>query len=168
MFPQKTVSGAFSIKSSVNFFIFSIGDALRNIERMGIIRGDFILLRCDTVANFKLEKAITHHKMKKAENKTNIMTRIYKKLPYGHPLRTEDDDIAIVIDQYTRQIMQIEALKNSKTLEIKHKMDWKQGNNNYKIYYDLYDTNVAICSIDVLHHFMDNFDFNVFNINLPL
>ena len=139
-----------------------MGDALRNIERMGIITGDFILMRCDLVANFKLERAIVHHKMKKTENKANIMTRIYKKLPYGHPLRTEDDDIAFVFDQYTSQIVQIESLKNNKTLEVKHKMDWKQGSNNYKILYDLYDTNVAICSIDVLHHFMDNFDFNVF------
>lgn len=143
----------------------SVGDALRNIERMNLIKGDFILLNCDVIANFKLEKAILQHKMKKKENKANIITKIYKRLPFGHALRTNDDDVAIIADKNTNQLVQIENLNKNTNLHIKNTknmMDFKPGQNNYKIYYDLYDTNVTICSMEVLHHFMDNFDFNVF------
>ena len=131
---------------------------------MNLIKGDFILLSCDVVANFKLEKAIIQYRAKRKESKSYIMTKIYKRLPFGHALRTNEGDIAVIVDDSSNQLLQIENLSKTNCLKISNKMDFRASNNNYKIYYDLYDTNVTICSLEVLHHFMDNFDFTVFMI----
>lgn len=95
------------------------------------------------------------------------MMKIYKQIPFGHPLRSDDDDFALVIDQYTGQLLQMESLQEEKKLVIKNKsIDFKPGKNSYKVHYNLLDTNVTICALDVLNHFMDNFDFNVFQLTI--
>jgi translation initiation factor eIF-2B subunit epsilon len=73
----------------------SVGDALRELQDMQIIQNDFVLLNCETIANFNLMPALKLHfakKGKREEGKINVLTKIYKKIEANDPLRTEMDD----------------------------------------------------------------------------
>jgi translation initiation factor eIF-2B subunit epsilon len=55
--------------------VTSAGDALREIEGMGIIRSDpFVLVSGDVVSNMDLKSVVEQHKARRAEDKNNIMT----------------------------------------------------------------------------------------------
>ena len=62
------------------------------------------------MANFDLSPAIQEHLKRKKEDKSNIMTRIFKPVSPLNPLRTPDDDNLIVIDGNTKQILQFDNL----------------------------------------------------------
>lgn len=54
----------------------SAGDALRAIDQKDIIKGDFVLLTADTVANFDLGPALSLHKARREKDKNAIMTMV--------------------------------------------------------------------------------------------
>lgn len=68
-----------------------------------MIDGDFILLYYNCIANFNLNDALKSYIQRKKgkEGKYNVMTKIYKKLPTTHYLRSEEDEIILVINKET-------------------------------------------------------------------
>lgn len=57
----------------------SAGDALRELDSMGVIRSDpFVLISGDVVSNMNLEGAIKFHKEKRKEDSNTVMTLVMK------------------------------------------------------------------------------------------
>lgn len=138
-----------------------MGDALRELDRMNIIQGDFVLIQSDIVANFNMINVLNFHLRKRDENKNHIITKVYRKSHLNDDLRSCDDNTVIVINNETNQLIGIENLNSGKLVNIGGKVDISYGRNCEKIRFDLIDTNVTVCSIEVLHRFMENFDYHV-------
>lgn len=82
----------------------STGDILREVHTLQLIRGDFIVIKTGLVANFLLDDIIKNHLKRKEENKMNLITKIYKRVPPNHPLKTDDDNFIVLSDPTTKQI----------------------------------------------------------------
>lgn len=79
----------------------SVGDALRELKDMQLVQGDFVLMHCETIANFNILPALQLHfskKGKREDGKINVLTKIYRKIGVNDPLRTELDDAVICIE----------------------------------------------------------------------
>ena len=86
---------------------------------------------------------------------------------------TKYDDALIVIDKSSNQILQYQDFNDGATIELNSKFkiyfflenlnfsrtkDLKT--NVYTMRYDLFDTLISICSLDVITHFNENFDYH--------
>lgn len=94
----------------------SVGQALRDIHHKGWIQSeDILLIFGDVVANFDLSGAISQHMAKKKDR--NILTKIFKKVPLNSPLRTEDDDCVVIVDNNTSQVLQYKHIGSEKDID---------------------------------------------------
>jgi translation initiation factor eIF-2B subunit epsilon len=83
----------------------SAGDALRFIDQRNCIRGDFVLVSGDVVANFKLEDALALHRERRKKDKQAIMTIMTKKLSGASLKRFGYSDLVVGIDPDSKQLM---------------------------------------------------------------
>lgn len=100
------------ISSSAN----SIGDALREVHQMSIMRDDFIVVRGDIITNIDLTESLKMHYIAKAledkkENQTTdtrknrtILTKLFVKQSDINPLRDPSTDIMLMLDSQTKEI----------------------------------------------------------------
>lgn len=65
------------------------------------------------------------------------------------------------MNEETNQLIHIKNIAEKNELVVEDKLDISFGNKNQKICYNLYDTNVMVCSTEVLDKFMENFDYHV-------
>ena len=56
----------------------SVGDALREIDKSGLVTNDFILITGDVVSNADLTDLIKQHKERKAVDKQMAMTVVFR------------------------------------------------------------------------------------------
>ncbi|CAI5461333.1 unnamed protein product [Closterium sp. Yama58-4] len=63
----------------------SVGDALRHMDHMGVIRGDFILVSGDVIANVSLTHALHAHRERRRKDKQAVMTMLLTHCP-SNPL----------------------------------------------------------------------------------
>ena len=60
----------------------SAGDALRELDSMGVIRSDpFIIISGEVVSNMNLSKAIAFHREKKRQDNNAVLTLVLKSIP---------------------------------------------------------------------------------------
>ena len=136
-----------------------------------------MLIFGDVVANFDLSQAIKEHMRRRKEDKMNIMTKIFKKIPINSPLRTRYDDCALIIDSATNQILQYQNMSSEKHLNFNlgihglsdfndiDKINLKKLRNSINIHYDWTDSDITICAQEVFNLLTEHFDFNVTSID---
>lgn len=98
--------------------MISVCDALREIRESGLVNDDFILIRGDVLACFNLTPAITAHLKRKEQSKSNMVTNIFKIAGPKNPIRTTDDDCAIILDTETNQILQYDHIGDKKKFSL--------------------------------------------------
>lgn len=135
----------------------SVGDALRNIDTLSLIRSDFVLVSGDLVANMELKEVLDLHKEMKKKDKMSVMTCVYKEAKPGHPTRSSEDDILIAINSQDGRLLHCEKPRNKKKLKIP--VSIFEENSNVDIRYDVLDCHVTICAPTVPQLFTDNFDY---------
>ena len=77
------------------------------------LKEDFIIVQGDVVSNASLQGAIEMHMSAKKSNKSKdggegasvIMTKIFAPIPYASPVRNPRQELALLLDQETRQIL---------------------------------------------------------------
>ena len=75
------------------------------------MKDDFILIQGDIVSNASLEPAIKMHykglsKVDKEKKATpTILTKVFAEIPYTNPIRDPSQEIALMLDAETRQIL---------------------------------------------------------------
>ena len=149
------------VQSSDN--LTSLGDVMRDVFNNNLIKSDFILLNGNIIAGnlTLLDYLKVHINRRKNEDKGSIMTIIYNQLIHNHRSRSKDNEPILVIDKDTKKILYYETYNSNNSLsKINLKLDLFQRYSNFKIHFDLQDTNIAICSIAVPQLFADNFDYN--------
>eukprot|EP00937_MAST-01D_sp_MAST-1D-sp2_P006801 g6801.t1 len=147
----------------------SAGDALREVDNMGIIRSDpFVLVAGDVVSNVDLAPIIEAHKARKKKGGA-IMTTLFKQAGTLHPTRPLFDDLVLVLDNATQQILHYDCRRDAADEDPDEKgrggvslpttLLFDEGHANVQFRYDLLDTHIDICSPEVLVQFSDNFDY---------
>lgn len=138
-----------------------LGDALREIDREGLIRSDFILVHGDLISNIKLGPIIKEHKEKRKKEKNLAMTMLHRKSSPGHFSRPFGEDLFIVLEKETNRILHYQ--KSHACRKLLFSTSLLNNRKEINIHYDLADCNIYICSPQVAPLFTDNFDYQTLN-----
>jgi translation initiation factor eIF-2B subunit epsilon len=138
----------------------SAGDALREIDSMGVIRSDpFILISGDVVSNMNLKAAIDFHRERKRVDNNAIMTVALKRVQNGAGIRPVMDDLVVAMDRSTQQLLLFENDLSKKGVSIP--LELMAEHPGLSLRSDLLDCQVDVCSPELLLQFSDNFDYQV-------
>lgn len=147
-----------SVRCITSTSCLSAGDALRELDSMGIIRSDpFILISGDVISNMDLKKAIAFHKEKRKLDSNCMMTIVLKNVQKMTGVKAVMDDLVVGIKNETSQVLFYED--NVRKDFIQLPIQIIQDNRNISFHTDILDCHVDICSPEVLLQFSDNFDY---------
>ncbi|KAI9142814.1 nucleotide-diphospho-sugar transferase [Paraphysoderma sedebokerense] len=136
----------------------SVGDVLREIDTKSLIQDDFILVNGDVVSNMKLDKALEIHRNRRQTDKNSIMTMVLKEAGPFH--RNRGEHTIFAIDSTSSECIFFEAVSDPRTkARTNIPLEIFEKHSQVQIRYDLIDTQIDICSIDVLALFSENFDY---------
>ncbi len=94
-----------NVQIIVNSNCQSAGDALREIDCMGVIRTDpFILISDGVVSNIDLRCVIAKHKKAKKVDPMRVMTICFKEADPLSSLRPVLDELTVGLDSETGQV----------------------------------------------------------------
>ncbi|XP_077285723.1 eukaryotic translation initiation factor 2B subunit epsilon [Arctopsyche grandis] len=137
----------------------SFGDALRDLDAKGFIRGYFILMGIDSISNVKLLPLLEKHKEVCKKDRGAVMTLLFKTAYPGHRSQSTGENLLLVSNTKNDRVLYHQKLLGSKQSRLVFPTEIFLHNADVAIHSDLIDTNIAICSPDVLPLFADNFDF---------
>ncbi|KAI8440241.1 hypothetical protein MSG28_001620 [Choristoneura fumiferana] len=138
----------------------TMGDAVREIDAAGLIRGYFILTGITSISNMPYASMLEQHKNLCKKDKGAAMTLVYKKVSWEHPLISMDKPIFLAADANTRKVLIHKKYKpKSKDRTITLPLESVLSHAEVKLHHNLVDSNVALCSPSVPPLFSDNFDF---------
>ena len=135
----------------------SVGDALRSIDSLSLIKSDFVLVSGDLVANMELKEVIDLHKDVRKADRMAVMTCVYKKASPRHRTRSKEDDVIICTNSSNKRLLFCEKLGHHKKVSVP--MTLFDEHPDIDLHYDLLDCHVSVCSPEVPQLFSDNFDY---------
>jgi len=136
----------------------SAGDALRELDSMGVIRSDpFILISGDVVSNMNLEGAIKFHKEKKKEDSNTVMTLVMKTVQQSAGIQPVMSDLVVGMDSSSSQILWFD--EDAKSSSVNIPVEILLEHPHLDISSNLLDCHIDICSPELMLQFSDNFDY---------
>ncbi|KAJ1734940.1 translation initiation factor eIF-2B epsilon subunit, GEF [Coemansia sp. Benny D160-2] len=138
----------------------SIGDALRDVDGDPGLRSDFILCTGMVVSNMNLSRLVAAHMANKRHDKDHIMTVLLQEASQTHRLHDKSDESVYLIDPSSNKLLSISSspsLPRSKSISIQTSVLLSCPEVEMRA--DLVDTNVYVCSLQVLALFTENFDY---------
>ncbi|KAL0113319.1 hypothetical protein PUN28_012461 [Cardiocondyla obscurior] len=136
----------------------SFGDALRDIDTKGWIRGYFILIRGNTFTNTNLKSLLDIHHSKVKKDKGATMTMVLRNLGSTKESYLSEEASVVVSDKHSNKVLYYTKLKDSEK-KVKLELNWFLSHNEVEINSCYLDTHIYLCSPSVLPLFADNFDF---------
>ncbi len=136
----------------------TVGDALRRIHDENVIETDFVLCHADVVANLPLQEILTRHRLRKEADPTVLMTTVYKRATPTHASRSLEDDTVVGLSE-DNEVLFWENAPNAAMVEVDPMLILDDAKGSMRLRYDLLDTHIDICSVEVLQLFKDNFDY---------
>jgi len=147
----------FRVHTLVSQSSMGVGDAMREIDSLSLIRGDFILLSGDIVSNINLKDIVEQHRALRQKDKNVLMTMVVKEADPKHRIRSISPETVMIIDHESGELLKYDiGIKDKYTelpLEILHAHPVVQFRA------DLLDCEIDICSPEVLALFTENFDY---------
>ncbi|KAG6557805.1 hypothetical protein Mapa_000572 [Marchantia paleacea] len=150
----------------------SAGDALRVIDQRNVVRGDFILISGDTVSNMSLKEVLKEHQERRKKDKLAVMTMVFRRSkphPLIHQTRLGNEELLLVIDPSSKQLLHFDALKEAGGRESTKQQTLARqvvlersilaDRPAVQLCLDVQDCYIDICSPEVLLLFTDNFDY---------
>ncbi|KAL2185950.1 nucleotide-diphospho-sugar transferase [Thermothelomyces heterothallicus CBS 203.75] len=141
----------------------SIGDFLRDLDKRGIIGGDFILVHGDVVSNIQLDTALAKHRARREANRDACMTVVLRSVgeqPH-RAARARGITPVFVVDSTTGRCLQYEE---THPLQSEHYVNLDPSVFSYgefEIRTDLVDCGIDICTPDVLALWSESFDYEL-------
>lgn len=134
-----------------------MGDALRDLDAKGLVRGNFILMGADTVTNANLAAILEEHKRVAKADKGVAMTVVYKE---GVPQQRTGNEVMIAMDSNSKRLLFHQRLKPlHKERNFVIPLEIFIQNKDVALRHGLVDPQIAMCSSAALPLFSDNFDF---------
>jgi len=144
----------------------SLAAALREInDSQEKLSENFIIMQGDVVTNASLKDAIQMHldgkkTAKNEEGASVVMTKIFVQMPFADPVRNTQQELALLLDAETRQILDYGQYGSRQTtsyqLNKKH-ISLKKQARQYELRSDLVDTEIAICSKQIFTHLQEDY-----------
>ncbi|XP_055383131.1 translation initiation factor eIF-2B subunit epsilon isoform X2 [Condylostylus longicornis] len=134
-----------------------LGDAIRDLDSKGFIRGHFVLLGANSITNANLKALLEQHKKTAKFDKGAALTVIFKE---GNTKFRTGDEVMIAMDVENNRLHFHQRLKiHSKEKKFEIPLEVFVNNSRVALYHNLLDPQIAICSPSLLSLFSDNFDF---------
>jgi len=136
----------------------SAGDALRELDSLGVIRSDpFVLISGDVISNMDLKKAIEFHKSRRKLDHNAILTVVLKPVHPAAGSKPLLDDLVVGIDKNSSQLVLFADNYRQKNAVIP--LEVLADHPSVVLRTDLLDTHIDICSPEMMLQFSDNFDY---------
>eukprot|EP00002_Diphylleia_rotans_P001393 TRINITY_DN10783_c0_g1_i1.p1 TRINITY_DN10783_c0_g1~~TRINITY_DN10783_c0_g1_i1.p1 ORF type:complete len:724 (+),score=170.05 TRINITY_DN10783_c0_g1_i1:76-2247(+) len=136
----------------------SIGDALRTVDQLDVIKDTFILVNGDVVSNANIKSAIQAHRTRRETDKSAIMTMVLKVAAPNHRSRSVEDSPYFGIDPSNTQLL-YHATTQGQNVSLDYKRIFEGSCQKIDLRSDLYDCRIDICAKEVLLHMQENFDY---------
>ncbi|KAK3941186.1 translation initiation factor eif-2b epsilon subunit [Diplogelasinospora grovesii] len=141
----------------------SIGDFLRDLDKRGLIGGDFLLVHGDLVANIPLDDALARHRARREANRDACMTMILRSagVEEHRAKRARGITPTFVIDPTSGRCLQYEEVH---PLQSDHYLELDPAilkMPEFEIRSDLVDCGIDICTPDVLALWSESFDYEL-------
>ncbi|XP_024881723.1 translation initiation factor eIF-2B subunit epsilon [Temnothorax curvispinosus] len=136
----------------------SLGDALRDIDTKGWIRGYFVLIRGNAFTNTDLKTLLSVHRAKVEKDKGATMTMVLRNFGSTKGSYLNEEAPLVVSDKSSNKILYYTKLKDSGK-KVKLELNWFLDHSEVEINSCHLDTHIYLCSPSVLPLFADNFDF---------
>ena len=149
-----------NISLLINEGCYSMGDAIRDIDSKGNIRGDFILVQGNAMTNANLQNFVMKHKIRANNDKGAIMTMIMDNVGSKENSSLKDELYCIVSSEKSKKMVYYDKLNNHVNKVLLPRMN-TFFYDKLRLNTNLVDSHVYICSPAVLSLFSDNFDFQV-------
>lgn len=135
----------------------SFGEAIRDLDTKGLIRGNFILMSADTVTNANLLVLMEKHRENSKKDKLTTMTVVYKKVAAGQ--RTGDEVVAATERESGRLLFHQRIKQGQKERHFQFNVEIFLEHSEVVLHHDLMDPQIVICGPTVMPLFSDNFDY---------
>ena len=142
--------------------VHSEGDALRHLDQLDLIKGDFVLMSGDIVTNISLATVLQQHRARAQRDKSMLMSLVLKQVnrtdnAAAGGVRSLDDDSVIGLVPSTGQLLLYHNKWSEPSVELHSDIFTRHPCVQYR--YDLYDTHIMVCTPAVLMLIQDNFDY---------
>lgn len=142
----------------------SIGDFLRDLDKRGLVSGDFLLVHGDLVANVPLDDALAKHRTRREANRDACMTMVLRPLG-AERHRAEEASVikpVFVVDSDTGRCLQydeIHPLQKGDNFLVDPSVF--QECPDFAVRADLLDCGIDICTPEVLALWSESFDYEL-------
>lgn len=139
----------------------SIGDAMRDLDKSGLLVGDFLVVYGDVVANVPIDAALAEHRARREKDKNAIMTMILREAGTTHRAKAQRNLPVFVIDPSKDRCLQYEQMQSTSGRggRVNVEAEILSSTQELEIRQDLIDCGIDICTPDVLALWSDNFDY---------
>lgn len=156
--------------ASVNFIrvndATSVGDFLRDLDKKGLISGDFILVHGDCVANIRLDDALAKHKARREANRDAVMTVVLRSGGLdAHRTKAKAITPIFAVESKTSRCLHYEEIN---PLQSDHYAVLDPAifeHEAVELRTDLIDPGIDICTPDVLALWSESFDYELPRMN---
>lgn len=140
----------------------SVGDFLRDLDKKGLISGDFILVHGDCVANIKLDQALAKHKARREANRDAVMTVVLRSGGLdAHRTKAKAITPVFAVESKTSRCLHYEEIH---PLQSDHYAVLDPAifeHEAVELRTDLIDPGIDICTPDVLALWSESFDYEL-------
>ena len=139
----------------------SIGDAMRDLDQKQLIKGDFICVYGDVVANIPLDAALAAHRARREKDKKAIMTMVLREAGNVHRTQTQHMRPCFVIEPEKGRCVHYEQVRPHEHPRLDIPEEVFKDHVEVEIRQDLIDCGIDICTPEVLAQWSDNFDWQM-------
>lgn len=141
----------------------SLGEALREVSAMNVIKSDFMLVANNVVTNLDVDKTYLTWKERKQTNKQMVCMKVFKE---QNSFKDYDNQQVYLLDSKEHRLMWSETLSaQGQAIIFKENLKLKRHSNNLQVTMNLRDVGISINTKMVLNYFKENFDFELYDAN---
>jgi translation initiation factor eIF-2B subunit epsilon len=162
----------------------TVGDALREVDRLGLVNSDFVLLRGGVLSNLSLPSIVEEHRKRKeadkdvmlmtivtveTDTKTAFSVKRYRPYLGTNDRNLRDARLHILDEQHSISATEYDfhrcllsehlEIYPDKSRYVHLSKDITSRHTNVLCRNDLYDCNIEICTPEVPALFTENFDY---------